>query len=228
MSETVAERFTTVRAAIDAACARSGRAAGSVTLVAASKAQPAEALRAAYAAGQRHFGENYAAEMREKQAALADLDDVVWHFIGRVQSSNARMIATATLVHGVGSWSQLEALAKVSAAKATTLQVLLQVNLEVEASKNGFDTEALRALLARLPALTALKVCGLMAMPVADDVGAAFAAVAALRDACVTSTPGLSWPFLSMGMSADFEAAIAAGATHVRVGSSLFGQRGTP
>lgn len=220
-----AARLKAVHAELAAACASVGRDVDSVTLVAASKSQSAEAIREAFAAGQRHFGENYASELKEKRAALADLDDVVWHFIGRVQSSNARVIAGAALVHGVGSRSQLEALAKATSSTAP-LPVLLQVNLVDEATKNGFSAADLRALVPLLSSLPAVQVRGLMAMPFVDDeaLSSAFAAVTALRDD-IAATHGLSWPVLSMGMSADFATAIVAGATHVRVGTSLFGSR---
>lgn len=221
-----AARLDEVRAEIAAACASVGRDVDSVTLVAASKSQSVAAIREAWAAGHRHFGENYASELKEKRAALADLDDVVWHFIGRVQASNAKVIAGAALVHGVGSLSQLEALAKASSSSSTPLPVLLQVNLVDEATKNGFSAAGLRNILPALSSLPTVQVRGLMAMPFVDDdtLPAAFAAVTALRDEIAT-THGLSWPVLSMGMSADFAAAIVAGATHVRVGTRLFGSR---
>ena len=220
-----ADRLAEVRAAVAAACHTAGRDVDSVTIVAASKTQSPAAIRAAYAAGQSHFGENYASELRDKREALADLHDVVWHFIGRVQSSNAKVIARAALVHGVGSISQLQALAKASSS-TSPLPVLLQVNLVDEATKNGFSGAELSALAPTLSALPSLMVRGLMAMPAVDNerLAAAFAAVAVLCDE-VAGAHGLDWPLLSIGMSADFAEAIAAGATHVRVGTRLFGAR---
>ncbi|HEY1099851.1 MAG TPA: YggS family pyridoxal phosphate-dependent enzyme [Myxococcota bacterium] len=232
--DAIAARFADVRARIAAACARAGRDVDDVALVAASKAQSSAAIRAAYAVGQRDFGENYATELRDKREALVDLVDIRWHFIGRVQSSNARVIARAALVHGVGSRSQLDALARASAALSSTLPVLLQVNLLAEDTKNGFAADEARAVVRDVAAgaWPTLQVQGLMAMPFIDDdddstaLAAAFAAVRALRDELSTTLPTLT--SLSMGMSADFELAIVAGATHVRVGTDLFGRREYP
>lgn len=230
--DAIAARFADVRARIAAACARAGRGVDDVVLVAASKAQSSAAIRAAYAVGQRDFGENYATELRDKREALVDLVDIRWHFIGRVQSSNARVIARAALVHGVGSRSQLDALARASAAQSSTLPVLLQVNLLAEDTKNGFAADEARAVVRDVAAgaWPTLQVQGLMAMPFIDDddtaLAAAFAAVRALRDELSTTLPTLT--SLSMGMSADFELAIVAGATHVRVGTDLFGRREYP
>ncbi len=209
---------------IAAACTRAGRTRGSVVLVAVSKGQPSSSLRAAYAAGQRHFGESYAAEWQKKQEDLKDLDDVVWHFVGRVQRGNARQIARARLVHGVGSTSQAEALHKEGIKNAARLPVLLQVNLAGEDSKNGFSAAELEAALPHLTALDGLEPCGLMNLPPdVDDVAEtarAFGAVSALR---ARVCPGL--PELSMGMSGDFGVAIEQGATLVRVGTRIFGAR---
>jgi hypothetical protein len=224
MSDDIAARLAALRAEIDAAARAAGREPSSVRLVAVSKGQPAAALRAAWNAGQREFGENYASEMTAKQAALAELDDVVWHFVGRVQRGNARAIATAALVHGVGSLSQAQALDKEAARRATALPVLLQVNLVDEQTKNGFSAAELVNALPALRTLRFLRLRGLMAMPAVDDAAlpAAFAAVRRLRDdACADLDE------LSMGMSADFAAAIAAGATIVRVGTRIFGPRST-
>ncbi len=209
-----------VRAEIAAACARAGRPTSAVTLVAVSKGQPSSTLRAAYAAGQRHFGENYVDEWKRKQAELSDLDDVVWHFVGRVQSGNAKAIAKAALVHGVGSTSQAAALAKEAQKTQTTLPVLFQVNLEGEDTKNGFTAASLSSSWPSLSTLSGLQPRGLMAMPLADDVAVAFDAVVAVRDAVCPALPELSF-----GMSGDFVVAVEHGATMVRVGTRIFGAR---
>ncbi len=224
----IADNVAAVRAHMREAARRAGRSPDDVTLVAASKAQSPDAIRAAYAVGVRDFGENYAAELRDKRDALVDLIDIRWHFIGRVQRGNAKEIARTALVHGVGSISQAQALAKEAAkeaAKGHTLPVLLQVNVADEESKNGFAAHELAAAVAAVAAMPSLSPRGLMAMPAVDDehLDAAFAAVRALREQYAPS-----WPLLSMGMSGDFERAIAYGATHVRVGTRLFGQRGYP
>jgi pyridoxal phosphate enzyme (YggS family) len=220
----IARRVADVRAAVRAAAAAAGRAPDDVTIVAASKAQPASALREAYDAGVRDFGENYAREMLDKMAALADLPGITWHFIGRVQRGNAKAIARADVVHGVGSRHQAEALAKARRAAAAPLPILLQVNVADEDTKNGFAVDDVAAAAADIAALDGVVVRGLMAMPDVDDAAlpAAFARVRQLRDELAPS-----WPMLSMGMSGDFEVAIAAGATHVRIGTRLFGPRPT-
>jgi pyridoxal phosphate enzyme (YggS family) len=225
LSVDVGARLAEVRAEIVAAARAVGRDPATVRLVAVSKGQPAEALRAAWRAGQRDFGENYAGELAAKQAALADLDGVAWHFVGRVQRGNARAIATAALVHGVGSTSQAQALDKEAARRAVALPVLLQVNLVDEATKNGFSAEGLVEALPALRALPHLRLRGLMAMPLVDDdaLPAAFASVRRLRDAVCADLHELS-----MGMSGDFAAAIAEGATIVRVGTRIFGPRAQP
>jgi hypothetical protein len=187
--------------------------------VAVSKTQPVEAIAEAYACGQRDFGENYLQELFSKRDALSSsCPDIRWHFIGRVQRNKARDLGGLFRIHGVGSLAHAQAIA----ARVPQAAVLLQVNLEAEASKNGFGFEELHR---ELPAILALplQVRGLMALPPPDvDPTLAFARVAALRDAL-----SVHLPELSMGMSGDFRAAIACGATWVRVGSAIFGARTT-
>lgn len=219
MTEHIAAGLLSARHHIAAACERVGRSPDDVTLVAISKGHGAAAIRAAFAAGQRHFGENYAAEWAAKKLELADLP-IVWHFVGRVQRGNARGIAQAQLVHGVGSMSQAEALHKEAGKSLTHVPVLLQVNLNDEDTKNGFSSTSLTAALPRLRGLTGLSLQGLMAMPNVVDVRRAFASVRELRDG---TCPDLA--HLSMGMSGDFVTAVEEGATFVRLGTSIFGPR---
>lgn len=221
----IAARVADVVAAVESAAREAGRDPSSITVVAASKSQPASALREAWAAGVRHFGENYAAELTDKMAALKDLPGITWHFIGRVQRGNARAIATTSLVHGVGSVSQAEALEKARRTghpDGAPLPILLQVNVADEDSKNGFASRDLAAAAAAIQALPHLEVVGLMAMPAVEpgELASAFAAVRQLRD-----DVNPRWTILSMGMSGDFATAIAQGATHVRIGTRLFGPR---
>lgn len=219
----LATRLRLVLDEVAAACAHAKRPRGAVTLVAVSKGQPAAAIRAAFAAGQRHFGENYAAEWQAKQAELRDLEGLIWHFVGRVQRGNAKAIAAAALVHGVGSTSQAEALAKEGLKSARRVPVLLQVNLLGEDTKNGFTAVALEQELPALRALDGIEPCGLMSMPLVaegSDVGPAFADVRRLRDRLCPEMPELS-----LGMSSDFAVGIAEGATLVRVGTRIFGAR---
>jgi pyridoxal phosphate enzyme (YggS family) len=209
-----AENLAKGPAEMSAACRSAGRDLSSVRLVAASKSQPAEAVREAANAGQRVFGENYAREMRDKRLSVA-MENLEWHFIGRVQTGNAKEIAGATLVHGVGSLDQAKALAKRGS------RVLLQVSLWDEATKNGFVEADLRRDLDVLRKMSGLAIEGFMAMPPPDvEPRAAFAKVRELRDSIA---PDLQE--LSMGMSADFADAIAEGATLVRIGTAIFGAR---
>ena len=216
----IASRLDRVKNRIAAACAEAGRDAGSVELVAVSKGHPADAVEAAHRAGHFVFGESYAQEFKQKLDSLSHLADLKWHFIGRVQEANSAAISLAHLVHGVGSLHQAMALAKAGIRTGRPVSVLLQVNIENEPTKNGFSSEGLQQNLPSLRALRGLELCGLMSMPRSPDVRRAFAEVRRLRDrAC----PELPW--LSMGMSDDFEAAILEGATHVRVGTAIFGPR---
>jgi PLP dependent protein len=217
----IAERLAQLRDAIAQAERDAGRAPGGVRLVAASKGQPVSALREAAAAGQRVFGENYAREMRQKRLETAtSFLNLEWHFIGRVQSGNAKEIASALLVHGVGSVDHAKALAKRGPVAA-----LLQVSLWDEATKNGFTEAELHGDLQAMRAIDGIEIRGLMAMPPPDaEPRAAFARVRQLRDRLAAAS-GIALPELSMGMSGDFREAILEGATLVRVGTALFGPR---
>jgi pyridoxal phosphate enzyme (YggS family) len=210
---TIQERLASVRERIERAAA--GR---EVCLVAVSKRQPVEKIRAAYAAGQRHFGENHIQSLEEKRSELGDVcPEARWHFIGRVQRNKAKQIRTAHLVHGVGAVRHANAVAPA--------RVLLQVNVGAEEAKNGFDPDELREALPGLLAVEGLDIRGLMAMPpIGEDPRPHFAAVRALRDELAAAN-GVELKELSMGMSGDFEAAIEEGATLVRVGTAIFGPR---
>ncbi len=197
-----------------------------VTLVAVSKTQPAEAVREAYAAGQRDFGENYAQEWREKAAALADLGGIVWHFIGALQTNKVKVLLKAgqpivAWVHTVDRLSLAEELSRRSAQGGVRTRVLIEVNVAGEGSKSGCapgEAPGLAQCVARLPAL---ELRGLMCIPPAEgDPRPHFAALRRLRDAMPSRLPDLS-----MGMSGDYESAIAEGSTLVRVGTAIFGVR---
>ena len=191
-----------------------------VRLVAASKGQPASALREAALCGQRTFGENYAKEMRNKRLELAgSFTNLEWHFIGRVQASNAKDIASAALVHGVGSLEQAAALGKRGSDRGP-IAVLLQLSLWDEATKNGFSEAELEQNLQALRDLPGLDIRGFMAMPPSAAGRGAFAAVRKLRDRVAPA-----WHELSMGMSGDWREAVDEGATLVRIGTAIFGER---
>jgi pyridoxal phosphate enzyme (YggS family) len=206
----VAERLAAVRAGIPAG----------VTLVAISKTHPPEAIRAAYAAGQRDFGENYAQEWREKADALSDLSDLVWHFVGGLQTNKVRAIAARVAwVHTVDRDELARELSKRYAAKGAVARVLLEVNVAGEESKAGCSPDDAPALAERVAALPAIELRGLMCIPPAEgDPVPHFRALRALAGR-------LGLPELSMGMSGDYREAIAEGATIVRVGTAIFGAR---
>ena len=212
------------------ACRANGRSPDDVTLVAVSKKHPPEAIRALYEAGQRDFGENYAQELAEKRAALADLTDLRWHFIGALQSNKAKLVVPGcVLVHAVDRLSVAEALSRRAQAAGTTARLLIEVNVGDESSKAGIAPSEVAALISSLNSLPAIDIAGLMCIPppVADDDDGRihFAQLRNLRDALRPQFPSLQ--LLSMGMTDDFEGAVAEGATHVRIGTAIFGPRPT-
>jgi hypothetical protein len=207
---TVAERLRALRARIPAG----------VTLVAVSKTHPAEAIREAHAAGQRDFGENYAQEWREKADALADLADLRWHFVGGLQTNKVKYLAGRVhLVHAVDRAELARELSRRFGQKGAVARVLLEVNTGGEATKGGCTPADAPALAAAVRALPAVELAGLMCMPPPeDDPRPHFRLLRDLRDR-------LGVRELSMGMSADWELAIAEGATIVRIGTAIFGER---
>ena len=222
----IKDALTGVRDRIARAALAAGRNPAAVKLVAVSKTKPAAAVREAYGAGQRDFGENYAQELVEKAEALADLPELRWHFIGHLQSNKARFVAPlAHLVHGVDGASLARELAKrASKHGRQRLPVLVEVNVGGEPQKHGVSGADLAAVLAAVDAEPALCLQGLMTIPPNDLEGArrAFEGLASLRD--LHGGPA-RLPELSMGMSEDLELAVAAGATLVRVGTAIFGSR---
>jgi PLP dependent protein len=204
------------------------RPPGCVQLVAVSKTQAAERVRAAWACGQHHFGENYLQEALDKQHALPDCN-INWHFIGPVQSNKTRELAEHfDWVHSVDRLKIAQRLHDQRPVGRRPLQVLLQVNLSGESSKAGVALHELPALAAQVAELGNLQLCGLMAIPApAQDVAIQRQVFKQLADARATleALGHRDCRELSMGMSADFEAAIAEGATMVRIGSDIFGRR---
>jgi len=191
-----------------------------VTLVAVSKTQPASAIREAYAAGQRDFGENYAQEWREKAAALADLEDLRWHFIGALQTNKVKYLAgRVASVHTVDREALAEEISRRWAAVGQVARVYLEVDVGGEAQKAGCPPDRVGALLARVRALPSVEAMGLMCIPPAEgDPRPHFRALRRLAE-----EHGLRG--LSMGMSGDWPAAVEEGATVVRVGTAVFGAR---
>ncbi len=226
---TIADNLQAVHARIARAAHAAGRDPGGVTLVAVSKTFPAEHIAQAHAAGQRAFGENYVQEAVEKVTKLAHLSPApAWHFIGPIQSNKTALIAKHfQWVHGIEREKIAQRLDAARPAELPPLNVCIQVNVSGEASKSGVnpgDEEALAAAIARLPRL---KLRGLMAIPEpAPDATLTrrrFALLRELKEKLVAR--GYALDTLSMGMSDDLEAAIAEGATMVRVGTAIFGKR---
>jgi PLP dependent protein len=226
----IAENLRQVRQRIDRACTECNRPSPHVTLLAVSKTCPAEAVRAAYAAGQRAFGENYVQEALVKIEALADVRlQLEWHLIGPLQSNKTRVVAEAfDWVHTVDRLKIAERLSDQRPTNKPPLNVCLQVNVDGESSKSGIDFNELPALAQAVAALPGLKLRGLMSIPqAAEGLEAQRQPHHRLREAFERlRRDGLALDTLSMGMSADLEAAVFEGATLVRVGSAIFGARG--
>lgn len=221
-----AQRVDAVRQAIAQACGAGGRATNEVTLIAVSKTRSADEIRNLAGFGLQHFAENYLQEARSKQQALADVP-LVWHFIGPIQSNKTRDLAAHfDWVHSVDRLKVARRLAEQRPAQLPPLNVCLQVNIDDEASKSGASLAEIPALATAVAALPRLRLRGLMAIPdpqQADRGAAAFQRLAMTLQQLAPTIPGLDT--LSMGMSDDFDLAIAAGATHIRVGTALFGPR---
>ncbi len=221
------ERWRTVLDDVAEAARKSGRSADEVRLLAVSKFHPAEDILMLYRAGQRLFGENYVQEAQAKMAALPA--EIEWHFIGHVQTNKVKQVAGRfAVIHGVDSVRLARALHDRLAAWGREQDVLVQVNLAQEPQKSGISEPELPELAEFLMNSTFLRWRGLMLMPpVFDDPEGArpyFAALRGLRDR-LELRHGVDLPELSMGMTGDFAAAIEEGATLVRIGTRIFGER---
>jgi PLP dependent protein len=223
----IRENLSAVRVRIARACAAAGRPADAVALLAVSKTFDAAAVRAAAAAGQRAFGENYVQEALVKQAALADLA-LDWHFIGPIQSNKTRVLAEQfAWVHSVDRLKIAERLSQQRPPDMPALQVCVQVNISGERSKSGCAPDEVDTLCRAVARLPRLRLRGLMTIPAPASAGSdARGPYRALRER-LAAMPDLALDTLSAGMSGDLEAAIAEGATIVRVGSAVFGRRDT-
>ncbi len=239
---TLAERLAEVRARIAAACARVGRPAESITLVAVSKTHPPETILEAVQAGLTHFGENRIEEAERKIRAVraATSTPITWHMVGHVQSRKAKeVIATFDLVHSLDSLKLAERYSRFAVELGRNVPVLLEMNVSGEESKSGFavqrweaEAEARESLwndIRRIIELPGLHVDGLMTMaPVVDnpeDARPVFVALRRLRDALAASFADHAWGVLSMGMTDDYTIAVEEGATLVRIGRAIFGPR---
>jgi PLP dependent protein len=226
---TIAERWQTVRARVDRACEAARRDPAEVAIIAVSKTHPPAAVREVVAAGATDVGENYAQELAAKRAACSGVG-VRWHFIGRLQRNKAKLVAgQVALVHAVDSAELAAELGKRAGAAGVAVQpLLLAINAAGEATKGGITAQTAESVARAIIATPGVRLDGLMTMPPpADDPEASrpfFEALRTLRDR-LADTLGLALPVLSMGMSDDFEVAIGCGATHVRIGTAIFGAR---
>lgn len=223
----IAQRLAAIERRITAACARCGRDRGEVVLVGASKTHPAATLRAAWDAGLRVFGENRVQEAEVKVLELPT--DTDWHLIGPLQSNKARRAAELfSTVHSIDRVKIARALDRIGGELGVVRRGLLEVNLAGESSKHGFAPGEVAAAVEQLRRLESLEICGLMAIPPFGSQEATRGWFRRLRE-LATTIDGAEvdgWRgWLSMGMSSDFEVAIEEGATHVRVGTELFGVR---
>jgi pyridoxal phosphate enzyme (YggS family) len=228
LQEQMATRLAAVHQGIALAATRAGRPATAVTLIAVSKTMDAATVRAAALAGIGDLGEN---KVQEAAAKIAELSDVSlrWHLIGHLQRNKAKRAAELfDMIHTIDSLELATALSHHAAGRARPLQVLAQVNVSGEATKEGFDPRTLRDEAAALAALPHLQWRGLMTIaPATDDeapLRAVFAATRRLQEELAAGF-GDGWDALSMGMTNDYPLAIAEGATHVRVGRAIFGER---
>lgn len=216
------ERLDRVREAVEQARARSPHGQD-VVLIGVSKRHPSAAIEEARAAGLVHFGENYAQELRDKTAEVVGDPAPRWHFIGPLQSNKVKLVAGSHLIHTIDRPKLLTKLE----AQGQPQDVLVQVNIAAEPQKSGVAPDELASLLDRFADLDHVRCKGLMLIPpvgTPEQTRQHFAALRTLRDAQPTR-PGVDLQALSMGMSADFPVAIEEGATHIRVGTAIFGPR---
>lgn len=228
MTENIAARLREVEVRIEAACERAGRDPADVTLVAVTKTFPLEVVVAAMGAGARHLGENRAQELRDKIAGLGERPGVSWHFIGHLQTNKVRAVAgNVALIHSVDRFGLAEAVAKRARSLGVEQDVLIQVDVGGEASKQGVPPPAAQRLAEEVDALDGIRVRGLMTMPPfpadPEESRPYFVALRELSEVVRGGLPGAVE--LSMGMTRDYEVAIEEGATIVRVGEAIFGSR---
>lgn len=225
----IAENLAAVEKNIMDACERAGRAREEVTLISVSKTKPPEMIEEAYQLGKREFGENKAQEMKEKHALLPG--DIKWHFIGHLQTNKVKyVVGRACLIHSVDSLRLAEAIEQESAKKDVVSQILLEVNVAGEESKFGLKPEETLALARQIARLPHVQIRGLMTIaPYVDDPEQNREVFRRLRELSVDigskNIDNVSMGVLSMGMTGDYQVAIEEGATYVRVGTGIFGER---
>jgi hypothetical protein len=226
----VSGRVATVRERIDRAARLSGRPGGAVSLIAVTKMVDAEAAREAVAAGVVDLGENRVQELASKAAALSDIPRTRWHLIGRLQRNKvAKAVALAGAIHGIDSVELATHVSQAAARLGRTIEVFAQINVSGEASKAGFAPPAFMDSASRMAVLPGLRWRGLMTIAPesapSETLRDIFAHLRLLHDRASGVFDPESWNALSMGMTDDFEIAVAEGATHVRIGRAIFGER---
>lgn len=225
----IAENIRSVEQRIQAACARAGRRRDEVTLICVTKTMPVTDLQEAYDEGQRNFGENRVQEITEKYPLLPD--DIRWHMIGHLQRNKVKyLMDRVVMIHSVDSASLARTISKEADKAGRTMDILLEVNAAGEESKFGLSYEEVLPLVREIAPLPGLHICGLMTVaPYTDDPETNREFFKKLRDLSVDidrqSIDNVSMHTLSMGMTGDFEVAIEEGATHIRVGTAIFGKR---
>lgn len=225
----IAENIRSVEQRIQAACARAGRRRDEVTLICVTKTMPVTDLQEAYDEGQRNFGENRVQEITEKYPLLPD--DIRWHMIGHLQRNKVKyLMDRVVMIHSVDSASLARTISKEAVKAGRTMDILLEVNAAGEESKFGLAYEEVLPLVREIAPLPGLHICGLMTVaPYTDDPETNREFFKKLRDLSVDidrqSIDNVSMHTLSMGMTGDFEVAIEEGATHIRVGTAIFGKR---
>ena len=225
----ITQNILSVEERMQAACMRAGRNREDVTLICVTKTMPVEDLQQAYDAGQRCFGENRVQEINEKYPQLPK--DIQWHMIGHLQRNKVKyLMDKAVMIHSVDSAALARAISKEAVKADRIMDILLEVNMAQEESKFGLAADGVLPLLREISSLPGIRVRGLMTVaPFTDDPETNRLFFRKLRELAVDinrqSIDNVSMDFLSMGMTGDFEVAIEEGATHVRVGTAIFGKR---
>ena len=225
----VKENLAEVEKKVLAACERAGRNPDDVTLIAVSKTKPIEMIEEAIEYGKKEFGENKAQEMKQKYEALPK--DIVWHFIGHLQTNKVKyVVGRASLIHSVDSLHLAEAIEKESAKKNVISDILIEVNVAGEESKFGLNTEETEELVRSISKLPHIRIKGLMTIaPFVDNPEDNRDIFRSLKELSVDiqskNIDNVLMDILSMGMTGDYDVAIEEGATHVRVGTGIFGER---
>ena len=231
LKKRISDNIIAVRESIDEAVALSGRTKGSVTLIGVTKVFPVEYAEAAALSGLSNLGENRVQELVPKVERFSALDiDANWHLIGTLQKNKVKyIIGKTSLIHSVNSIELAEEISKRSASNNVTSNILLQANVSGEESKHGFAPHELKPAIDKIIDMPSIKICGLMTMaPIETYEGQArevFAKTRVIYEDLKEYTGLESWKVLSMGMSQDYKSAIYEGATHIRIGTAIFGDR---